>query len=103
MKKVICVFGDSVLWGWGLPFRIGWVNLFRNYIEDKSNFISEIKRILKPKGKVLLIDWSELSIMQAIAIVSKSKACEMFKDQGFVLDREIDAGDHHYGIIFKKI
>lgn len=38
MNKVICVFGDSVLWGWGLPFRIGWVNLFRNYIEDKSNF-----------------------------------------------------------------
>lgn len=38
MNKVICVFGDSVLWGWGLPFRIGWVNLFRNYIEDKSDF-----------------------------------------------------------------
>lgn len=38
MNKIICVFGDSVLWGWGLPFRIGWVNLFRNYIEDKSNF-----------------------------------------------------------------
>lgn len=38
MNKVICVFGDSVLWGWGLPFRIGWVNLFRNYIEEKSDF-----------------------------------------------------------------
>ncbi|MCK5413565.1 MAG: NUDIX domain-containing protein [Candidatus Pacebacteria bacterium] len=38
MEKVICVFGDSVLWGWGLPFRVGWVNLFRNYIEDKSNY-----------------------------------------------------------------
>jgi lysophospholipase L1-like esterase len=38
MKKIICVFGDSILWGWGLPFRVGWVNLFRNYIEDKSNF-----------------------------------------------------------------
>ncbi len=38
MNKIICVFGDSVLWGWGLPFRIGWVNLFRNYIEEKSDF-----------------------------------------------------------------
>lgn len=38
MNKVICVFGDSVLWGWGLPFRVGWVNLFRNYIEEKSDF-----------------------------------------------------------------
>jgi len=42
MNKVICVFGDSVLWGWGLPFRIGWVNLFRNYIEDKSNFLINV-------------------------------------------------------------
>lgn len=39
MNRVICVFGDSVLWGWGLPFRVGWVNLFRNYVEDKSNFV----------------------------------------------------------------
>lgn len=38
MNKVICVFGDSVVWGWGLPFRVGWVNLFRNYIEEKSDF-----------------------------------------------------------------
>ena len=38
MKKVICVFGDSILWGWGLPSRVGWVNLFRSYIEEKSDF-----------------------------------------------------------------
>ena len=38
MNKVIWVFGDSVLWGWGLPFRVGWVNLYRNYVEEKSDF-----------------------------------------------------------------
>lgn len=42
MNKIICVFGDSVLWGWGLPFRVGWVNLFRNYIEEKSDFVMHL-------------------------------------------------------------
>src|SRR5680860_919488 len=42
MNKIICVFGDSVLWGWGLPFRVGWVNLFRNYNEEKSDFTMQL-------------------------------------------------------------
>ena len=31
-------------------------------VEDKDKFIEEIKRILKQKGRVLLIDWSESSL-----------------------------------------
>jgi lysophospholipase L1-like esterase len=38
MNKVICAFGDSILWGRGLPLRTGWVNLLRNYAEIKSKF-----------------------------------------------------------------
>jgi ubiquinone/menaquinone biosynthesis C-methylase UbiE len=71
-------------------------------IEDKGNFIEEVKRILKPRGKVLLIDWSQSSVMGAMAIVSKDKARLMFEAKGFVVDREIDAGDHHYGMILRK-
>lgn len=71
-------------------------------VEDKEKFIEEIKRILKPQGRVLLIDWSELSIMGRTTIVPKDKAEEMFKKKGFVVDREIDAGSHHYGMILKR-
>src|ERR1035437_2169234 len=71
-------------------------------VEDKDKFIEEIKRILKPKGRVLLIDWSEASIMGTTAIIPKNKAREMFEKKGFVLGREIDAGDHHYGMILRK-
>ena len=42
MDKVICIFGDSQLWGWGLPFRVGWVNIFRSYIEEKSDFTMNV-------------------------------------------------------------
>ena len=71
-------------------------------VEDKENFILEVKRILKPKGRVLLIDWSESSIMSGTNIVSKDKARIMFEKNGFILEREINAGDYHYGMILIK-
>ena len=71
-------------------------------VEDKDKFIEEIKRILKPKGRVLLIDWSKPSILQIAAIVYKDKARSLFEGKGFMLEREIDAGEHHYGMILIK-
>lgn len=71
-------------------------------IEDRDGFIEEAKRILKQKGRVLLIDWSETSIMRGANIVSKDKARIMFEKKGFILEREINAGDFHYGMILIK-
>ena len=71
-------------------------------VEDKKNFILEVKRILKKGGNVLLVDWSESSVMGAKIIIPKSRAREMFETEGFVFEREIDAGAHHYGMILKK-
>ena len=70
-------------------------------VEDKEKFIEEIKRILKPNGKVLLVDWSETSIMQKNIIITKEKARAMFEKKGFAWVRDIDAGAHHYGIILR--
>ncbi len=72
-------------------------------VEDKHSFIKEIKRILKLHGKVLLIDWSpDSSLVSAGIAVPKDTALDMFNKEGFVLDREIDAGSHHYGMILIK-
>lgn len=72
-------------------------------VEDKENFLLEIKRILKPKGKVFLIDWSDPSVVGVGNIISKTKAKEMFEEKGFALEQDIDAGSHHYGMIFRKL
>jgi len=71
-------------------------------VEDKQNFILETKRILKNGGKVLLIDWSDTSFMTSKNIIPKAKAREMFEKKGFVFDRDINAGEHHYGMILIK-
>ena len=78
-------------------------------VEDKRKFIDETKRILKSGGRVLLIDWSEASAFakasadkSPLGIVTENKAKEMFEEKGFIWDRKIDAGEHHYGMILRK-
>ena len=71
-------------------------------VVNKNHFILEIKRILKPKGRVLLIDWSETSVLQTTAIVPKNNARAMFEQEGFTFEREIHAGTDHYGMILIK-
>ncbi len=71
-------------------------------VEDKENFILETKRILRKKGRVLVIDWAESSIMNGTNVISKDKARVMFEKKGFLLEREINAGDYHYGMILIK-
>jgi len=68
-------------------------------VQDKEKLILEIKRILKQKGKVLLIDWSQPSVLGATAIIPKNKAREMFEKYGFIWQRDINTGEHHYGMI----
>ncbi len=71
-------------------------------VEHRDNFCLEIKRILKPSGKVLLIDWSESSAFGPRNFIGRVLAQALFEKAGFVLESTISAGDHHYGLIFKK-
>ncbi len=106
LKNVECFWGNVEKLG-GTKIKDGIADvaiaasvLFQ--VEDRDTFILETKRILKPNGRVLLVDWSEASFIPGIKVIPKIKALDMFKKHGFVLDREIDAGEHHYGMILRK-
>jgi ubiquinone/menaquinone biosynthesis C-methylase UbiE len=74
-------------------------------IEDKKTFLLEAKRILKRNGRLLLVDWSaSFSQMgpHADHVVYKDDAMKLCVAAGFAFDREIHAGAHHYGMIFRK-
>jgi ubiquinone/menaquinone biosynthesis C-methylase UbiE len=74
-------------------------------LEDKKTFLTEAKRILKTDGKLLLIDWSaSFSQMgpHADHVVYKDDAMKLALSAGFTFEKEINAGAHHYGIIFRK-
>ena len=73
--------------------------------EDRNQLVKETKRILKVDGKVLLVDWSDsFNSMGPIDdhVVKEHKAKELFEKFGFVFKQNIEAGSHHYGMIFSK-
>jgi ubiquinone/menaquinone biosynthesis C-methylase UbiE len=69
-------------------------------IEKKDDFVLEIKRLLKPGGKALVVDWSSASALSPKTLVSSAAAQTLFEKAGFKLDQSFDAGDHHYGMVF---
>jgi ubiquinone/menaquinone biosynthesis C-methylase UbiE len=74
-------------------------------VENKGRFITEAKRILKPGGKLLLVDWSpepNAFGSKLSCALSKVKARAMFEENGFIHQRDIDTGEHHYGMILEK-
>lgn len=71
-------------------------------IEKLDEFSLEIKRILKKGGKVLIVDWSDVSPMSPPSVVPATKAQALFEKNGFVLENTFGAGDHHYGLVFVR-
>jgi len=74
-------------------------------LENKKDACLEIKRILKKGGRVLFIDW--INIQSDIVVANqkdfnKEKVLELFEGNGFILQKEINAGMKHYGLIFIK-
>lgn len=74
-------------------------------IEQKPAFVSEIRRILKSGGRVLVVDWAGSfggTGPQPRYVVSASNAEQFFKAAGFTKITTIPAGDHHWGLVFRK-
>ena len=74
-------------------------------VESKDALIEEARRILKKGGRALLVDWSDVASSVGVSfekVVNKDKALEMFQKKGFIKERDIDAGAHHYGMILVK-
>jgi len=74
-------------------------------ITNKDIFIKEAKRILKKRGKALVVDW--MSSFGGIGpkpdeVVTEKKATELFAAEGFAVEKNFSAGEHHYGIVFRR-
>lgn len=74
-------------------------------VKNKEAVIKEAERILKGAGKVLVVDWSGTTSGVGPTqemLFTKDNAKKMFSNLGFELVEEIDAGQFHWGIIFRK-
>ncbi len=85
-------------------------------LADKAPALAEAHRILKPGGRLVIIDWTDALAMPGAgqnktvrfgphrkSIVAKEEAHALVAEAGFELVREFPAGVHHWGLILKKL
>jgi ubiquinone/menaquinone biosynthesis C-methylase UbiE len=78
------------------------------HLRSKQKVVQEVCRILVPGGRVGVVEWSDTSYLSALrakddlVLLSEAEAKELFTKCGFIYERSFDAGEHHYGLIFKK-
>jgi ubiquinone/menaquinone biosynthesis C-methylase UbiE len=75
-------------------------------LDDKVGCIKEANRVLKPGGRVLIVDWTESFGGLGPApyhVFEKRTAEEILTSNGFTkVSDTLPAGEHHYAILFKK-
>jgi len=72
-------------------------------IDDRDALLAEIRRVLKPGGKLLVVDWAGsyggIGPAQEY-VVPEHDAEALFINGGFHKLKSFRGGSHHYGIIF---
>ncbi len=71
--------------------------------EEPEIILEEIKRVLRPGGNLLIIDWKENASQGPEGKrVSLEKAQELAESQGLEKEKDFEAGNYHYGLLVKK-
>lgn len=72
-------------------------------VEQKEFVLKEAKRVLKNNGKLLVVEWSDdAKLGPAGSGVPKGLVKQISQKVGFVLEKEIETGGYHYGLLFAK-
>ena len=85
--------------------EVDWVlmtNLFFE-AEDKKGILEEGKRVLKKGGKILVVDWKKEAVLGPKEEgVSSGEIKEIAKELDLKLEKELETGDYHWGLVFGK-
>ena len=74
--------------------------------KDKKTMIAEATRLLKPGGRLIIVDWKKVAAPlgpQPEHKVDKELAINLAKTNGLSLIKEFLPGRYHFGLTFTKI
>lgn len=72
-------------------------------VDNKKAVFQEARRVLKPRGKVLVVEWQPNSSLGPKDNKPSPEAVKQIASEaGFQLGKEFKAGDYHYGLVFVK-
>ncbi|MBT3230532.1 class I SAM-dependent methyltransferase [Candidatus Uhrbacteria bacterium] len=114
-RKLFGILNMHTVWGdfereGGVRIKdhtLDWVLVVNNVwcVKDVGVLAHEIKRVLKPEGKILVVDWSRRADSPAAPPKDKRKeAMEVearFLQEGIVKDRDLQVNDTHWGVVFR--
>jgi ubiquinone/menaquinone biosynthesis C-methylase UbiE len=108
-SNIEIIWGDVEKMG-GSRIRDGFVDsvVVSNLLfqaKDRDSLANEAARILKQGGQLLVVDWTDS--FEGLGphtdqVFNEDSAKALFESKGFVYDRKISAGAHHYGVVFRK-
>ncbi len=72
-------------------------------VDEKVVVFKEANRVLDKGGKLLVVDWKLDSVLgPKEGKVSADEVKRIAQETGFRLEKEINAGDYHYALVFTK-
>ncbi len=74
-------------------------------VPDKKSVFGEARRLLKPNGTLLFVDWkpgTEAIGPSAESRITAETMRALAQETGFTGEKAIDAGTHHYGLAYVK-
>lgn len=109
INNIEVIWGDiEQVGGVGLADNIADVVIISNVLSQAKSMYTlalEAKRLLKPGGRIMVIDWSEsFGGMGPLPsdVVPPDEVKKTFGSAGLAFSLDFSAGDHHYGLIFAK-
>ena len=108
LKNISVVWGDLEVYG-GSKIADRHVDLvlvsnLLFQVGERPAVIAEARRILKPTGRLVIIDWSDSFKGMGPHrddVVTKDAALGITREGGFDLLREFSPGAHHYGLMLR--
>ena len=72
-------------------------------VDEREKVFVEARRVLKPEGKVLVVEWKMDSPLGPIkGKIPKAEIEQLAKKTNFKFKKEFSAGDYHFALLFSK-